>query len=148
MSFGLTNLLPTLYSKYAKHILWDAQKTVKSVVPSPLSSFIPYFSMLYHHLYGYSGMKLSHLPLHLRKVTHYSCLQLTISPICLLLVSSITIALIIFLPDYCSNFLAELHDFKLAPFKCIVHTTGRLINQKLSSKHHTLLFLPIICPIG
>ena len=37
VNFGLTNMYPALNSKYAKHNLWDAQKTEKSIVPSQLS---------------------------------------------------------------------------------------------------------------
>lgn len=34
VSFGLTNPFPAPNSKYAKHIFWDAQRTVKSIVPA------------------------------------------------------------------------------------------------------------------
>lgn len=74
VSFEQTNLFPVLNSKYAKHNLWDAPNIEKSIFPASFPFCIPYLSVWYHHLYGYSGIKFSHLLLHLCKVTHYSFL--------------------------------------------------------------------------
>lgn len=72
VNFGLTNMYPAWTPNMLSITFGMPERLKIQLSPASFPFCIPYLSVWFHDLYGYSGKKLSHLPLQLCKVTHYS----------------------------------------------------------------------------